>query len=373
MKFADHPRLINDKKVFEILLKNDNSIENYTFQNLDLSTIKIKWSKFKLNTITFMGCILNEKDQILLLEARAVILPYYNEQPYNPYRSNLYTWQELETKGNENTTLDFQIYNHFYKTRFNPNINESLWQRIHDHAIDNALRTLIEPDDIGNYAKKIIGFMGGHGTHRNDEFYLKTAYAAKSMCEKGYFVASGGGPGIMEATNLGAYFGGRSTKELDNAIKILSKAPHYADLGYSNAALEVLGKYPNGQESLAIPTWFYGHEPSNLFASHIAKYFSNSIREDTLLAICVHGIIYAPGSAGTTQEIFMDAAQNHYGTFGYLSPMVFLGTDRYEINTFIFPTLKQLSKGQDYQKLLFLTNEPDEAVRFIEQNPPLKA
>ena len=29
--------------------------------------------------------------------------------------------------------------------------------------------------------------------------------------------------------------------------------------------------------------------------------------------------MYAPGSAGTTQEIFQEAAQNHYATYGYHS------------------------------------------------------
>ena len=40
-----------------------------------------------------------------------------------------------------------------------------------------------------------------------------------------------------------------------------------------------------------------------------------------LLAIAKHGVIYAPGSAGTIQEIFQDAAQNHYSSFGPPSPM----------------------------------------------------
>src|SRR5690625_7804389 len=99
--------------------------------------------------------------------------------------------------------------------------------------------------------------------------------------------------------------------------------------------------------NLAIPTWFYGHEPSNLFASSIAKYFSNSIREDVLLAICLYGIIFAPGSAGTTQEIFHEAAQNHYGTMGFYSTMVFLGNIRYVEDIDLYSVVQQLSVGKD--------------------------
>ena len=143
-------------------------------------------------------------------------------------------------------------------------------------------------------------------------------------------------------------------------------------MNYFEQAKKVLEKYPIGEENLAIPTWFYGHEPSNLFASQIAKYFSNSIREDTLLAICLYGIIYAPGSAGTTQEIFQEAAQNHYGTFGYYSPMIFLGKKRYIEDTALYSVLHQLAVGMPYKELLYLTDDPELAVDFIESHPPIK-
>ena len=86
----------------------------------------------------------------------------------------------------------------------------------------------------------------------------------------------------------------------------------------------MLERFPDGAESLAVPTWFYGHEPTNQFATHVAKYFANSIREDGLLAIATRGVVFSPGAAGTTQEVFQDATQNHYAVFGTASPMVFL-------------------------------------------------
>ena len=128
-------------------------------------------------------------------------------------------------------------------------------------------------------------------------------------------MASGGGPGAMEATHLGAWMAGRSMEEFDDAMAILSVAPTFRDEGWLRTAFEVRTKYPqNKYRSLGIPTWFYGHEPATPFATHIAKYFFNSLREDVLLSIAKGGIIYSPGSAGTIQEIFQDAAQNHYAT-----------------------------------------------------------
>jgi len=270
-------------------------------------------------------------------------------------------------------SVDLDIYNHFSDSKYDPSLLESLCQRLHDHAIDDALRDYLKPDADGNYKKKIVGVMGGHGTYRTDPFYKKTAIICQRLTKEGYLVASGGGPGIMEATNLGAYFGNYEEQDLLDALTILEQAPHYTNEDFHEQSMAVITKYPNGSESLAIPTWFYGHEPSNVFASHIAKYFSNSIREDTLLAICLHGILFSPGSAGTTQEIFMDAAQNHYSTFGYYSPMIFLGKQRYTVDTDLFKTLKQLSKGTGYESFVHLTDEIDEAVQLFKDNPPIKA
>ena len=114
----------------------------------------------------------------------------------------------------------------------------------------------------------------------------------------------------MEAGNLGAWLAPADDSALDDAIETLAAATDFSTQEYLDASIAVVERYPDGAESLAIPTWFYGHEPTNDFATAVAKYFSNSIREDGLLAIATHGVIYTPGAAGTIQEVFMDATQN---------------------------------------------------------------
>lgn len=352
----------------------NQTLANCTFQDIDFTGFDINWNELKIDATTFLGCQFKPEDEILLIQKGAYIFKAPQELPYNPFRKSLYSFQELMEgyEPDNDQSIDLKIYNHFSKSRNNPGINEALWQRIHDHAIDESLRKLIQIDDDGMTSKKCIGIMGGHSTARTDAFYVKTAKTAKLLAENNFFVASGGGPGIMEAANLGAYFAGRPTTDLDQALSMLQEAPKYTHKDFQVKAYEVIEQFPNGAESLAIPTWFYGHEPSNLFSTHIAKYFSNSIREDTLLAICLYGIVCAPGSAGTTQEIFMDAAQNHYCTFNYYSPMVFLGTKRYEIDTLIFPLLKQLAYGREYFDLLCCTDEPEEILNFLIKHPPIK-
>lgn len=344
-----------------------------TIQGIDFTTIEINWQSFDVTDAIFVGCTIPSDQLQDIVNQGAIIFPSVEGLPYEKYRSRLYSWQELYKETENGVTVDLQIYDHFSASKYDPSVIESLCQRLHDHAIDDALRDYLRPDADGNYEKKCIGVMGGHGTKRDDEFYRKTALACQQLAKKGYTICSGGGPGTMEATNLGAYFAKYDTDQLEEAINILSKAPHYTVDGFHDRAMEVIRRFPNGAENIAIPTWFYGHEPSNVFASHIAKYFSNSIREDTLLAICLHGILFSPGSAGTTQEIFMDAAQNHYATFGYYSPMIFLGEKRYTEDTNIFTTLKELSLNTGYESLVHLANEVDEVVALFDKVKPIKA
>ena len=374
LKFEEKSEIIiREIKSFQHFEEHDHSLKNCTILGLDFSKERIDWSTLEIKNTTFLGCKLSFEDIVTLTKMGARIYQAPDSLPYNPFRSSLYVWQELEKpiEGVSQATVDLQIYRHFSINKFNPSINEALWQRIHDYSMDEALRDLLQYDTHGMTRLKCVGFMGGHSTLRTDPFYAITAACAKLLAENGFYIVSGGGPGIMEATNLGAYMAGKSKEALQQAIEILSIAPKYTDADYQTQARKVLALFPEGQDSLAIPTWFYGHEPSNFFATHIAKYFSNSIREDTLLAISLYGIICAPGSAGTTQEIFMDATQNHYGTFNYYSPMVFLGVQRYEIETLIYPLLKQLAWDRPYFNLLHLTDEPQDVLDFLKKHPPI--
>lgn len=378
-----HNFLKNEYDFQNYLLNHNNSFKEVVIQNIDFISFPVDWDTIHFNNTIFMECELSSEDYAKLLQREEVfIYPKIKGLPYLTTRKSLYSWQELlrpiENQKGEKENEDYKIYKHYKNNRFNPSVKEALAQRIHDYSIDNALRELLKFDDKGMTEKKCVGFMGGHTVSRFSDDYYKVALTAKLLAEKDYYIVSGGGPGIMEAANFGAYMAKYSLDDFEKALKILqnisknSEIKEYKIPEFMNQALKVLDSYPNGNDNLAIPTWFYGHEPSNVFASHIAKYFSNSIREDILLAICLYGVIYAPGSAGTTQEIFQEATQNHYGTYGYYSPMVFMSIKHYVEETSLYSTLHLLAKGQKYKELLFLTDNPQEAIEYIINHPPIK-
>ena len=172
----------------------------------------------------------------------------------------------------------------------------------------------------------------------------------------------------MEATHLGAWMAGRDDSELDDALSMMMPSPSFRDSGWLCSAFSVIAKYPRGEEyvSLGIPTWLYGHEPSTPFATHIAKFFENSLREDNILTLAFGGTIYAPGSAGTLQEIFQEAVQNHYLSFGFASPMIFLGRQFWTEEIPVYPLVEHLMETGKYKNLLLtLTDDIGEIISTL--------
>jgi hypothetical protein len=353
-------------------------------RGVDVSRLCINWEGVEATNAIFLGCkFADVEEEVHLRRKGAQCFTPFVGLPYDPYRTTLYTPAELMdgyvVGDNVNTTRDAQIFQHFAQHGgHDADMVEAMVQRIHDCSIDLAIRELLgeDPANPDLPIRKAVGFMGGHAARRDDSMYRQVAYLARLVTRAGYFVVSGGGPGIMEASNMGAYLATADDAALDVAIKILSQVPEYARPdgtiapGYVGQALEVLEQYPNGAENLAIPTWFYGHEPVNMFATHVGKYFSNSIREDGLLAISSYGVIFAPGSAATIEEVFINGAQNHYATFNYCSPMMFLGQSHY-LQSQVYSCLAQQAAGHAYAQLITISDAPEELLKFLQSHPPM--
>lgn len=344
---------IDSQSELSKLLNTTKEISHHVFQALDFRNIDI--SNYKFSDNIFLGCSVSQT----LLDSYGlenVFIPILEGVPYNSFINELYDKNsllggyELGNPESYNNSLDKRVYDHYISTgKESDSIHETLARRLHDHAITDAMFELIGEWD----EKRIIAVMGGHSLPRDNANFETVVRLSKALTEDGYLMISGGGPGAMEATHVGAWLAGKSDDLVSEFISVLSEAPSYKDKLWLDKAFQLISKYPDVQfQSLGIPTWLYGHEPPTPFATKIAKYFANSVREDGLLAIAKGGVIFAPGSAGTIQEIFQDATQNHYLSFGYASPMVFLNEDYWTTERPIYPLLKKMTEDGKYKNLI---------------------
>lgn len=315
---------------------------------------------------------------LVILNRKEVSFSIHRAKLYNPLE--LFKGFDLNDKRGYFATYDYKIYQEYVATGMeNPSsILISLSRRLHDHSITDALDEIIA-------GRKVVAIMGGHAMERKNPYYLKIAKIARILTQKGFLMVSGGGPGAMEATHVGAYFSHQTEEEMEVAIQEMSQRPsdakpnkEYADSDWLERAWKVYKKYPIAKKhietsmSVGIPTWLYGHEPPTLFATHIAKYFANSVREDGLLTIAKNGVIFAPGSAGTTQEIFQDATQNHYASYNQhkkfkkqVSPMILFGIDAWTKERPLWDFMQKTAKDKPYGELLYLTESVEEVIDKI--------
>lgn len=320
----------------------------------------------------FLGCQLDPEALVDLVSRGALVFPRIDGLPYEPWRTTLYTPDELFSGFASHDpctyceTPDARIYGHFKKTGSAEEapMLEAFARRLHDHGITEALEAL-----LGRHPR-VVAFMGGHALRRDDPAFRHVAEMAARLAAQGVLVATGGGPGAMEAANLGARFAHAPEGRLGQAVTELSAAPLYSDRDWLAAAFRVRDRHrdvlSDMPPTLGVPTFFYGHEPPNLFATHHAKYFANCTREEGLVSLATHGIVFAPGAAGTVQEIFQDACQNYYGTVrGEVAPMALFGERYWREELPVWPVLQALAVRTKWTDRLLVSDDPEAVLRFL--------
>jgi predicted Rossmann-fold nucleotide-binding protein len=252
---------------------------------------------------------------------------------YSAGRRSLYTVEELMAGYRSDApmqSLDARLAAHVKASGSPPEaVAEAIAQVVHDQGMDQAMRAYVAAS-VAN-GRQVAAVMGGAATPRDRSAYRLAAETAKVLSETGFLVATGGGLGIMEAGNLGAYFAGRPLEELHAAIDELKRCPVYRghEAQYIDSARSITARRPPGAPSLAVATWRFDEEPISQFATDIAKLFQNSVREDGLLSIASAGVVYFEGGFGTLREIFQDLAQNASAAPAQQMAMVFVDTRAY--------------------------------------------
>jgi predicted Rossmann-fold nucleotide-binding protein len=332
------------------------SAGHWRIQDVDLTGRTAQLQGLDVEGALLLGCTLDTDVESDLRARGALVFPQLPHVPVNPYRAELYSPAELYAGLDQSyaDTLDARAYGWSRSSR---DLGHDLAQALHDHAIDDAL--------TGFAANvRLVGVMGGHALRRGEPEYLAAARLGRSLARAGLTVATGGGPGAMEAANLGAYLAGHDDAALDEALEMLAAVPSYSpDTGaWAAAAFAVLARWPDGTGSVGIPTWFYGHEPPNAFATRIAKYFKNAIREDVLLHLCDAGIVFLPGRAGTVQEVFQDACENYYSDPDSLAPMVLVGREHWTRELPAWPLLQALAADRPMADRVHLVDTTEEVL-----------
>lgn len=397
------------------------------FLRLDLTDgeLDARLANTDLSDCSFLGCQLGPLTSEALPRFGAFRIDALEGLPFDPFRASLYSPTDLYDRFDPADTASYEscFDRLVYRTVSDPtthvsyavDVDVALMRRLHDAAMGEALAIAL-PLEL---RKRCVAVMGGHDEPRNSPTYRSIVELTRDLTREGFVIATGGGPGIMEAANMGAYLAGfapnalgpkspstevltetdRSlddhehsddNQRLETVLALLGKAPDYGQARWLIAGFEAwtaLGQpqRPELSASFGVPTWFYGHEPPNVFATHIAKYFENSLREEGLLAIALGGVIFAPGNAGTVQEIFQDACQNYYRTYDNTrSPMILFGTEYWRGDTAtdqkakpVEALLRVLATEKGFASLVHTTNDPNEIkavllANQVNQSEPLQ-
>jgi predicted Rossmann-fold nucleotide-binding protein len=317
--------------------------------------------------------------------------------PFQPIRNTVYSADELfagyrpSEAGSYARTMDFRSYQWFVRTGRSTPIDPyaAMMRALHDSSVTFDVGDVIRD-------RRVVGIMGGHQLPRNSDAYRSIAQLGRDLARRNMLVCTGGGPGAMEAGHLGAALSASPLGRLDDTIAVLAEMPDMPTLSEIVAldgtadeklvriahdwfapAWELSRSIVDPVASLSIPTWHYGHEPTTPFATHIAKLFQNSIREDGLLTIARQGIVFTQGSAGTLHEVFQDAEQNFYATDArgggsLFSPMIFLDADYWTKKLPVHQLIDALFSTADasvvkkFQQLVLVTDDIHEAAEHLD-------
>ena len=339
------------------MARGTTSLTGWWVQAVDLSARGEDLARCEVAGASFLGCTFAEGDAERIEARGGIVFPSVTGVPVDPFRSTLYTAEELYDAASYPASLDARAYA-WSKA---PGDQESMLARaLHDHAIDQALVDWVRP-------RHLVGVMGGHALQRDEPEYADAARLGRLLGQR-HVVTTGGGPGAMEAANLGARLADRPQEDHEKALAHLAAVPGYRPSvgAWADVALEVLDRWPGATESLGIPTWRYGHEPPNVFATAIAKYFRNATREAILVEVCDAGIVFLPGVGGTVQEVFQDGCENFYADESSVAPMVLVGRRYWTETVPAWPLLSSLSRGRVMEPHVHLVDTVEEAADLIE-------
>ncbi|MFC7486906.1 LOG family protein [Knoellia sp. CPCC 206453] len=360
---------IESLRDLDVAVASGAPLSGLRLQDLDLTRHEDRLlARTDLDGVVVLGGRLSpELDEHLRLHG-ALVFPTDPHAPVNPYRSSLYQPHELYaglTKYGYEQTPDARAHSWSHEADLHRDVFVTLLRAIHDDSVSDALTEFVGDAPV-------VGVMGGHALMRDSEAYAGAARLGHQLASAGLVVATGGGPGAMEAANLGALC--PSDAVVSEALGRLAGIPTFRPsiANWARLALDVyddIVRIPlpdTAVRSIGIPTWFYGHEPPNVFCNGIAKYFSNAIREDGLLARSTAGLVVLHGAAGTVQEIFQSITPLYYADAARtLAPLVLVGVDHWSREVPVWNAIEALGRERGMGRVVHLVDTIDEAAELV--------
>lgn len=358
-------REVHDGASLRALTTTGAPLVGWRLQGLDLAPHAEHLSRADVRGLVVLGGEIPDALARDLAARGAVLIPTDPDCPVDPFRARMYSptdlYGGLAGAGYEGT-VDALAYAWSRAARTEHDAYATLLRAVHDDAVQDALVEALHGLDV-------VGIMGGHALSRDSADYAAAAALGHTLAHAGRVVLTGGGPGAMEAANLGAL--APTTPALRHALDELATVPGFRPSidAWASLALTVregLGTTAEQVRSIGIPTWFYGHEPPNVFCDGIAKYFSNALREDVLLTQSRGGLVVLPGAAGTVQEIFQASTTLYYATEdAALPPLVLVGLEHWTHTVPVWPALRALGRGRPLGEALHLVDTPDAAAEIV--------
>ena len=111
-----------------------------------------------------------------------------------------------------------------------PELLEKSWSARESWRVFGIMSEFVEATERLNAVRPAVSIFGSARTPPDHPYYLLTERIARQLSDAGFSVISGGGPGIMEAANKGAFFGRSLSVGLNIQLPHEQQSNRYQDI-----------------------------------------------------------------------------------------------------------------------------------------------